>query len=157
MTPIPRPALLLGLAGLIPFLAGAALAVFVTADTSGPDSYPLFAPGDGHAVLSAYGTVILCFMSGVLWGFATKAEAEGAWVFYALSVLPALWVFFTVTGHVFGAPGFGNDMINLIVGFAALLVLDYVFQKRGLAPLWWMRLRLMLTAIVVGCLLTVAI
>lgn len=77
---IPRPALLLGLAG--------------------PDSLPLvrrYAPFPALATrcaqilapmfLSAYveltyGTVILAFMSGVLWGFATKAEGREAAIAY---------------------------------------------------------------------------
>ncbi len=33
-------------------------------------------------------------MSGVLWGFAARGSD---WLPYALSVIPALWVFFTVT------------------------------------------------------------
>ncbi|MEO0918937.1 MAG: DUF3429 domain-containing protein, partial [Pseudomonadota bacterium] len=37
-------------------------------------------------------------------------------------------------------------------GFIALLGLDFTFQKQGLAPEWWMRLRLLLTGIVVLCL-----
>ena len=35
---------------------------------------------------------------------------------------------------------------------AALLLLDYSFQRQGLAPPWWMRLRILLTAIVLACL-----
>ena len=117
---IPRAPLALGLAGLIPFLIGAALTIFVQEDLSDPDSYPLFSPGDGQTILIAYGIVILCFMSGVLWGFATKAEEGRAVVFYAWSVVPALWVFFTVTSHVFNAPGFGSAGANL-----SLVSLDY--------------------------------
>lgn len=151
---IPRAALVLGLSGLIPFLVGAALVVFAQSDTTAPDSYPLFAPGDGAAVLIAYGGVILCFMSGVLWGFATRAAPERAPVFYALSVLPALWVFFTATQHAFIAPGLGNVGLNLIAGFLGLLALDWHYWRNELAPEWWMRLRVLLTTVVVICLVS---
>ena len=41
-------------------------------------------------------------------------------------------------------------MIALAVGFAAILGLDYAF--RNLAPLWWLRLRVILTAVVLASL-----
>lgn len=154
---IPRAPLLLGLAGLIPFLVGAALTLFVGTDATSPDTYPLFAPGDGPKILVAYGAVILSFMSGVLWGFATRAEPDRAAQLYALSVLPALWVFFTATAHAFFAPGLGNTGLNLIAGFLGLLLLDRHFARLGLAPEWWMRLRILLTTVVTLCLLTLVL
>ena len=93
-----------------------------------------------------YGSVILSFMSGVLWGFATKAEGQVAATGYALSVLPALWAFFT-TGD-----GPTSAAVALIAGFIGLLGLDYLFWQQGLAPPWWMKLRLILTAGVTACL-----
>lgn len=93
-----------------------------------------------------YGQIILAFMSGVLWGFATKAHGSRAAVGYALSVLPALWAFFTV-----GA-GAVSSAIYLIAGFIGLLGLDWSFWRQGLAPEWWMRLRFLLTAVVIACL-----
>ena len=99
----------------------------------------------------AYGTVILSFMSGVLWGFATNAMGGQAATGYALSVLPALWAFFMVGGGPMSAG------MNLIAGFAALLVLDYAFSIWGLAPRWWMALRVLLTGIVILCLLPVVL
>lgn len=150
---IPRAPLTLGLAGLIPFLVGAYLSVFVQSDASDADAYPLFAPGDGQIILTAYGVVILCFMSGVLWGFATRAEERRAVVFYVWAVVPALWVFFTATAHVFDAPGLGSIGANLIAGFLGLLALDWHFWKNELTPVWWMQLRGLLTAIVTLCLI----
>ena len=90
-------------------------------------------------------------MSGVLWGFSTKADGPMAATGYALSVLPALWAFFMVGGGPVSAA------INLIVGFIALLGLDFTFWRWGLAPAWWMQLRVLLTTLVVACLLTVVI
>lgn len=97
MTPIPRAALGLGLAGLIPFVWGAASQLFPgLAEMGLAAAGPRFV---GPYVSLAYGTVILSFMSGVLWGFATKATGSAAATGYALSVLPALWAFFMVGGR----------------------------------------------------------
>lgn len=93
-----------------------------------------------------YGSVILSFMSGVLWGFATKANGPRAATGYVLSVIPALWAFFMTGG------GPTSAGLNLIFGFVGLLMLDFAFFSWGLTPRWWMNLRLLLTAIVVTCL-----
>lgn len=141
---MPRAALILGLAGLIPFLWGAATLLSSEIGTWGVRTFgPRFA---GPFVLLNYGQIILAFMSGVLWGFATRAEGQQAAICYALSVIPALWVFFTV-----GA-GPTSSAIYLIAGFIGLLGLDWSFWRQGLAPEWWMQLRVILTAVVVACL-----
>jgi len=147
MTSIPRAPLALGLAGLLPFLWGVAtllsdpLAEFALALTG-----PRFV---GPYVLLSYGTIILAFMSGVLWGFATRAEGAVAASGYTLSVLPALWAFFFVGG------GPTSAAIYLIFGFLGVLGLDWMFWRQGLAPPWWMTLRIGLTAVVCLCLLSV--
>ncbi|MFC3085142.1 DUF3429 domain-containing protein [Tabrizicola soli] len=141
---IPRPALLLGLAGLIPFLWSAATHLSpALAGWAGQWLPPMFL---GAYVGLTYGTVILSFMSGVLWGFATKAEGREAGAAYALSVIPALWVFFTVTDAS------ANSTIFLAAGFVGLLLLDAMYSAWGLAPVWWLRLRVMLTVVVLACL-----
>lgn len=143
MAQIPRSALILGLAGLIPFLWGAATQVSEPLALWGVEWLgPRFI---GPYIGLSYGMVILCFMSGVLWGFATKAEDE-AGRFYALSVIPALWAFFLV------GDGPVSSAIYLGAGFLGLLVLDWQFQAQGLAPRWWMRLRVILSAVVLACL-----
>lgn len=144
MTQIPRSALILGLAGVIPFLWGAANVLFpATVSWGGRWLSPMFM---GTYVSLTYGTVILSFMSGVLWGFATKATGREAALGYALSVIPALWAFFMVNGDP------GHAAVNLAAGFAGLLLLDASFARQGLAPAWWMRLRVLLTGIVLACL-----
>lgn len=144
MRDIPRAALILGLAGVIPFVWGAlTLIVDDLAELGLSWIGPRFI---GPYVQLAYGTVILSFMSGVLWGFATKAQGAQAATCYALSVIPALWAFFMVGG---GPVSAGT---NLIFGFVGLLILDFQFWRWGLAPSWWMPLRVLLTGIVVLCL-----
>lgn len=141
MTAIPRSALLLGLAGLIPFLWGALTVLKPDLGTWG--QMTLGGRFVGPYVQLFYGAIILSFMSGVLWGFATKATGRTAMAGYALSVIPALWAFLMTGG------GPTEASVNLIVGFLALLLLDWHFWRLELAPLWWMHLRVLLTAIVV--------
>jgi hypothetical protein len=144
MTAIPRTPLLLGLAGLIPFVWGAFTYLNPSLQAWGISQLgPRFV---GPYIQLFYGSVILSFMSGVLWGFATKANGRQAAVGYSLSVLPALWAFFMTGG---GPVGAGT---NLMFGFAGLLLLDAAFSRWGLTPEWWMPLRVLLTSIVLICL-----
>ncbi|MBA98575.1 DUF3429 domain-containing protein [Sulfitobacter sp.] len=144
MTDVPRAPLWIGLASLIPFVWGAL--------TSANQSLALWAATTlggrfvGPYIQLFYGAVILAFMSGILWGFATKVEGPRATTGYLLAAVPALWVFFMTGGGPVSA-GF-----NLMFGFAGLLVLDFAFWRCGLAPDWWMKLRIPLTAIILICL-----
>ena len=144
MTRIPPAPLVLGLAGLIPFSWSAATDLSPTlAGWAGNVMPPMFI---GAYVGLTYGTVILSFMSGVLWGFAAQAEGRVATLGYALSVLPALWVFLMVTD---ASPA---SLISLAAGFVGVLMLDIFFAAQRLAPPWWLRLRLILTLVVLACL-----
>lgn len=141
MRNIPTAPLFLGLAGLIPFVWGAATYLSEPLAAWGASALgPRFI---GPYVQLFYGSVILSFMSGVLWGFATKASGARAATGYVLSVIPALWAFF-MTG---GGPTTAG--MNLIFGFLGLLALDFAFSSWGLTPRWWMSLRILLTSIVV--------
>ncbi len=142
---VPAVPLALGLAGLLPFLWGAATVLSpALADWARTALSPRMA---GQYVLAAYGIVILSFMSGVLWGFATRAEGTLALRAYGLSVLPALWTFFMVGG------GPQTALSALLVGFLAVFTLDAQFARWGLVPEWWLRLRAVLTLVVLLCLL----
>ena len=141
---IPIVPLLLGLAGLIPFLWGA-----LTVEPGALQHWGARTLGPrfvGPYVQLFYGAVILSFMSGVIWGFAARTEGREAAMLYVLSVLPALWAFLFTGGGPVSAAMF------LAFGFALLLPVDWFAWSRGLAPEWWMRLRLLLTAVVVASL-----
>lgn len=144
MRGIPRAPLILGLAGLIPFLWGAL--TYLSDDLHAWGTQALGSRFVGPYVQLFYGSVILSFMSGVLWGFATKTSGSKAATCYLLSVLPALWAFFKTGG------GPVSTGINLMYGFAGLLVLDALFAYWRLTPTWWLRLRVTLTIIVLACL-----
>ena len=142
---IPKAPLWLGLAGLLPFIWGAA-------SHANPNLTAWGASWGGIgfvglAIQTTYGAVILSFMSGVLWGFATKNHGRTAAWCYVLSVSPALWAFFLMSSLIVQTGPY------LIAGFIGLFILDIVFFQLQLTPNWWLRLRLLLTAIVLTCLL----
>ncbi|WP_170400820.1 DUF3429 domain-containing protein [Ruegeria arenilitoris] len=144
MRGIPRAPLILGLAGLIPFIWGAL--TYLSDDLHTWGTHTFGSRFVGPYVQLFYGSVILSFMSGVLWGFATKTSGSKAATCYMLSVLPALWAFFKTGG---GPVSTGT---NLMYGFAGVLILDALFAYWRLTPTWWLRLRVTLTAIVLACL-----
>lgn len=141
MQGIPKPALWLGLAGLIPFVYGAA-----THLAPGLAITPLA----GTDMIRLYGIVILCFMAGVLWGFAARAPKQ-EWPLYVASVAPALLAFIPAIFMPSIYEGQGGVLV-LLNGFVILLIIDNWFSGRGLTPDWWMSLRTMLTAVVCICL-----
>lgn len=140
----PRAATVLGFAGLIPFLWGA-LTVLVPSLAEAAAG-ALGARFVGAQVLIGYGAAILCFMGGVLWGFATRAEPELQWKAYGSAVLPPLWVFAMVGGTT------ASSLSALFVGFFAMLSLDLQFGQWKLTPPWWIGLRIVLTLVTLVCL-----
>ena len=144
MASIPRTPLILSLAGLLPFIWSALtvlspeLALWASRAIG-----PRFI---GPFVGLFYGAIILSFMSGVIWGFATKMSGPSATAGYVLSVIPALWVFFS---HGGGPESAGT---SLMFGFVGILLIDWTFWRNEIAPPWWMQLRVMITAIVLICL-----
>ena len=148
IAPIPRSALILAVAGLAPLVWSVATQLSPElADVALQVFGPRFV---GPYVGLVYATIILSFMSGVLWGFATRASGQTATLGYALSVIPALSAFFFVgNGPVSAA-------LMLVVGYLGLFGLDFLFWRLGFAPIWWLRLRLPLTAAVIACLCATA-
>lgn len=137
---IPRPALMLGLAGLLPFLYAA---------LAGQEPRLELDLAPALLVAEVYGLVIFAYMSGVFWGFAVagkKAAGDAGWRWLGLAVAPAVVMVLALVVE----PGRQADL--LLIGFPALLPIDFVFQRAGLAPRWWLALRLLLTAVVVACL-----
>ena len=131
----PLGALMLGGAGALPFVV-LAIAAWTVAGSIGPVAI------DG---ILTYGAVILSFIGGAHWGFASvRVEDDrvpkARWLLLA-SVLPSLvgW----------GALLFSPPWSALVLGcaFIAVVPLDSWARARALAPPWWMRLRLPLSAI----------
>jgi hypothetical protein len=145
MTRIPLPALILGFAGVIPFAWGAACILYPELN-----EWSLMTLGSRMSapyIQLSYGLIVLCFISGILWGFSATVEDDTLRAYgLGLSCLPTIWAFFMV------GDGTMNSAINLIVGFVALLALDVYYNYLGMNPKWWLQLRIMLTTLVVICL-----
>jgi len=130
---IPRPALVLGFAGLLPPLAGI---------------WALVMAGDPFQAVSmftaifAYSALIFSFIGGIWWGFSAADGRRPGWADLMLAVFPAIASFMTlpVVGQV-GPPG----AVLLAVLILVSPIVDLRFRRRGLAPAWWMRLRLPLS------------
>lgn len=138
-TTIPLPALVLGFAGLIPFL-GLPVAELVHIQSNALEA------------LVTYGAVILSFMGGVQWGLAMRAppSAGPSWLFFAASVVPALvaWAALPLPTR--------PALVVLATAFALLLAYDIWTIRRGLGPQWYPTLRLLLTAVVITSLCATA-
>jgi|TARA_B100001094_G_C17878198_1_gene645551 hypothetical protein len=144
VTKIPNSALILGLAGLIPFFWGAATSLGFGLENS--ELNWLNEEYKGSSINSTYGTVILAFMSGVLWGFAANVSDKRRPIGLILSVLPALWAFFTLNGVL------SNPFMGLIIGFLGVFVIDVRFYYWRMVPEWWLSFRSILTLFVIICL-----
>lgn len=139
----PRMALMTGLAVVLPFLWGAVTQL--SEDAAAFGSHVLGPRFIGPYIGLAWGTVVLGFQSGVLWGLASRA-GRGAAIGQMLAPIPAIWAFVMVGGGPVSAA------INLMAGFAALLALDWSFWQRGLAPRWWLRARIPPVLTILACL-----
>ncbi|NIA68158.1 DUF3429 domain-containing protein [Pelagibius litoralis] len=134
---VPRPALVLGFAGLIPFVA-AGFGVWLA-------GYPqnLIALD----IQLAYGAVILSFMGAVHWGLA-MADRSVAIGYRRLgwSVVPALigWLALLLN------PVYG--LLLMTIGFAGVYFGDLRSIAAGHTPSWYRALRKPLTIIVIAAL-----
>ena len=141
MKKIPNSALILGLSGLIPFFWGT-----VTSLDFALENLKLIGLSEeytGSRINLIYGTIILAFMSGVLWGFAANVGGKRQPIGFILSVLPALWAFFTFNGLLI------NPLAGLIIGFLGVFAIDVRFHYWQLTPEWWLSLRSILTLLVI--------
>jgi hypothetical protein len=137
LSDVPAPALVLGLAGLIPFLAGA-VAVW------------LFEPAAARVAQDmqvAYATVILSFLGAVHWGAAlSRPDGARSWGWMGWSVTPALLAWFSVMM----APE--SALMALMACYLAAFAVDMQAVKKGLLPLWYLGLRRVLTTSAFLCL-----
>ncbi len=136
---IPRPALLLGVGGLLPFFA-TAVAVWYQPSIDNPAT-GLTISEFALRALGAYGAVILSFLGGVRWGKLLVDEARlRQWVPLTLSVLPSLVAWCSL---LLSPPAM---LLLLMAGFAAQYVLDRLAVRRQELPAWFGRLRLLLSS-----------
>lgn len=137
----PQLALLLGYAGLLPFIFGA-LGIWLV---------PLGWRAFMLEALLDYAAVILAFMGAIHWGLAMRAEASDsqAQLQLGLSVIPPL------LGWVAIASGLAISLVLpiFLLAFSGLYLADLHAVRVGLAPKWYPALRTPLTLVVCLCLL----
>ena len=132
----PKLAVLLGYAGLVPFVGGA-LGIWVI---------PLgWRPFVLDALLD-FAAVILAFMGAIHWGLAMRAEEtdEKAKLQLGLSVIPPLLGWTALAG---GLP-IGLSLPIFLFAFIGLYLADMHAVRVGLAPQWYPALRTPLTLVV---------
>ncbi len=137
-----RPAAVaLGLGGIVPYWAAA----FVVLTDLGPfeTSWVVWA-------IIAYGAVGLAFLGGIRWGLALRPSATRgqAWEL-ALSTGPSLAGF----AALMAPPVIGISV--LIAGLLAQALWDQMCADTGRLPVWFSRLRMVLTSLAVVPLLAV--
>jgi hypothetical protein len=138
---IPLAPLILGLGGLIPF-AALSLAAALDWRVAALPNLPALA----LQALAVYAATIIAFLGGIRWGQAVEdIDQRRARIHYAVSVLPQL----AAWGLVVAFQLFGLGKAICFGGLAAIVLVsglaDYAFAKVGGAPLWFGRLRVILS------------
>jgi len=145
-TPIPRLpkiAIALGVAGLLPQIAAVLIALH--------PPHRLFALTLGYF----YAAVILSFLGGIWWGIAASRPGAPRWVFVA-AVVPSLVAFGTALMWLTGRGGW-NGVLNLLGGTLMLsIAVDWLLNRMGLESEATFRLRLALSAGLGGLTLVLA-
>jgi hypothetical protein len=136
---LPPIAIVLGAAGLIPFM------VLGLSSVGANPANALAAAQE----LVGYGAVILAFLGGVHWGFTLgeTGDAHAVRARLGLGVLPSLIGFVAIFVGIGGHPII--SLTILIAGFIGTLVMEMRAQKQDLMPSGYLVLRMALTAIVV--------
>ena len=126
---IPRSALSLGLAGLLPFW-GLAISIIV-----------LDPPIKYFAVQAeiTYGAVILSFLGGIHWGLAAMNERHANWLGLGWGVTPSLIAW----GALFLQPSLG--LMLLVIGFLAAAIIDFRIFASNIDNAWFGKLRTVLS------------
>jgi Protein of unknown function (DUF3429) len=129
---LPRIALILGGAGLIPQLVACWLTLL---------------PEDRFIGLAAgyfYAALIFSFLGGTWWGIGAANRSTPKWVF-AVAVIPSLIAFGSGVPWMTGATWPGPSLIVLGVGLLLSPLVDWQLRSIGLMGADAFRLRLMLS------------
>ena len=100
-------------------------------------------------ILILYGIIILSFISGSFWSMAIQSEFTLNKKVYIISVLPSLLMFVFLACHVLLViDNVAYSFFIIIFSFIGILMFDLYFSNINLAPRWWLKLRFILTPIV---------
>ncbi|XP_063283221.1 transmembrane protein 69 [Pelobates fuscus] len=131
---VPKPALYLGLGGLIPFVAPPVVMI----------ASSCYYPELGYAQI-AYGAAILSFLGGVRWGFAIPegSPAKPDWMNLANSTVPAIFAWIALLFK--DTPTESALLVIMGLGIA----LHYDLALLPTYPSWFKGLRAVLTFVAV--------
>ncbi|GHG86112.1 DUF3429 domain-containing protein [Pseudodonghicola xiamenensis] len=141
---VPTTARLLGLLALAPFVWG--IATHFSPDLTAWGAARLGPRFVAPYVQLFFGSAMLCFFCGALWGNAGRAGGALGVAALILAIVPVVWA------YVVNGSGPVSDSMNLIFGFAGLTLLDLAFAYWRLVPSWWLRLRLPMAIVIIGSL-----
>jgi hypothetical protein len=130
----PTIARLLGFAGLLPHIA----VVLILLERNSELRFSALSMG------YAYAALILSFLGGIWWGLAAKAERAPNWLWVA-AVMPSLIALASAIPWATGEPWPGPSLIIIGLALIGSLGVDWQLARQGLAPDWWMRLRVPLS------------
>ena len=141
-----KPSPYLTFAGAIPFVV---CAIFIII---GIEAIPVL--GNTAHILSIYGLVIASFMAGAHWGNHLSLADDNTWALklpiFSNIIALALWLGFLSLSNV----GF---MWLLVIGFIAMLMIDYGLHQAHIISDNYFKVRKYVTLIVVVSLIIIAI
>jgi hypothetical protein len=110
-----------------------------------------FPPARVSAWLFSYAAVILTFLGGIQWGIGVMRLDTNTSLFphlFTLSILPSLaaWLLLLLNYPKL-------QLIGFILGFIAVLAVDIGLALREMIPGWFLKLRCLITLVVVTLLL----
>lgn len=140
--PVPLWAARLGYAGLLPFVGLALCALLVAAELRIQAAW----------MLLAYGASIVSFLGAIHWGLAMRSAEpspwmpERPWLPWVWGVVPSLVAWFSLVLPL------AQGLIVLALQLAVCLAVDWrSYPAYGLCA--WLRMRLRLSLVAMGCLL----
>jgi len=161
-TTIPRPAFWLGLAGLLPFLLTIVL-IWAPSLIAGPlyDFEKDEMGRLGLAIQIHYSGLILTFLGAVHWGTLMRSD-KASWRGYLWSIFPSVLIWVIISLFSLASMMLNNQTISggLRPQFVLLPLLGMFFMcwfvdrravKSGIFPIWYGRLRNILSWPVIVC------
>ena len=140
MTTPPPAARILGYAGLLPNLIALGWALTALGRPGGAALVYALAMG-----AQVYAALILSFLGGTWWGVAAvRVAPDRLWSWLAMAVAPSLVAAAAFLSAVIAPPPRGIALV-LAAGLVLALFGDARLVREGLAPEWWMRLRVPLS------------
>lgn len=126
---------LLGFAGLLPQL----VAGYVLLENNPDWRFTAL------AMAYAYAALIFSFLGGLWWGLAAAAGDRAPKWLWVAAVIPSLVALVSAWPWATGGSWPGPSMVTLGLGLIASLMVDWRVQNRGIAPEWWLSLRVPLS------------